>query len=70
MLLFVINAIAGGVIVGIAGGISDGLLGSWLAGAVANALITPFIAIATTLVYFLLAGGTGSARREPAQETF
>ena len=59
VLLFVINVIVGGVIVGVAGGISSGLVGSWLAGAVANALITPFIAIATTLVYFLLAGGTG-----------
>lgn len=70
VLLFVINVIVGGVIVAIAGGISDGLVGSWLAGAVANAIITPFIAIATTLVYFLLAEGNGPARREPAQETF
>ena len=70
VLLFVINVIVGGVIVGVADGISSGLVGSWLAGAVANALITPFIAIATTLVYFLLAGGTGPGRGEPAQETF
>lgn len=70
VLLFVINVVVGGLIVGVASGISDGSVGSWLAAAVANAIITPFIAIATTLVYFLLSGGTGTAPRAPAQETF
>lgn len=70
VLLFVINVAVGGIIVAVAAGISSGLVGSWLAGAVANSLITPFIAIVTTLVYFLLAGGSPPHSREPAQETF
>ena len=68
ILLFVINIIVGGVIVGVAGGISGDVVGSWLGSAVANTLVTPFIAIATTLVYFRLAGD--AQPRALATETF
>jgi len=57
VLFVVINIVVGGAIVGAAGSISGGLVSSWIASAAANTLITPFIAIATTLVYFRLAGG-------------
>lgn len=68
ILLLIINIVVGGLIVVLAAGISSGFLGSWIGTAVANTLITPFIAIATTLVYFRLAGNVDP--REPATETF
>lgn len=68
ILLFIINVVVGGVIVGVASGISGGFLATWIGSALANTLVTPFIAIATTLIYFRLAGG--ERPRELVGETF
>lgn len=68
VLFVVINVIVGGTIVGVAGGISGGLVSTWIASAAANTLITPFVAIATTLVYFRLADR--AAAREPVAGAF
>jgi hypothetical protein len=68
ILLFVINVLAGGVIVGLASGASGGFFATWIGSALANTLVTPFIAIATTVVYFRLAANGPS--RELVGETF
>ena len=70
IVLFLINVIAGLVIVSLAHGIAGGPVGDWLGAAVANTLITPFIAIATTLVYFLLAGDRPRRGHEPPARAF
>ena len=46
IVLFVINVIVGGVVVNVAGGIAEGFVGAWIGTALANSLVTPFIAIA------------------------
>ncbi len=56
IVLFIINVVVGGLIVGVIGGAAGGALGSWIGSAIVNTLITPLIGIATTLVYFHLAG--------------
>lgn len=68
ILLFVINVLVGGVIVGLASGVSGGFFATWIGTALANTLVTPFIAIATTVVYFRLAGD--ASPRELVGETF
>lgn len=59
VLLFLGNVVVGGVITGVVGGLFTGFIASWLGGAIANTIVTPFIAVATTLVYFEL-GGRGT----------
>ncbi len=54
LVLFLINVIVGGVIVGVVGGMGGGYVGNWIGTALASTLVAPFIAIATTLVYFRL----------------
>lgn len=68
VLLLVINVVVSAIIVLSAAAIFGEFAGSWIGTAVANTLITPFIAIATTLVYFRLARSVNPT--EPATETF
>lgn len=71
LVLFLINVIVGGVIVGVVGGMGGGLVGNWVGTALASTLVAPFIAIATTLVYFRLsADRPAGAGRADAAPTF
>jgi hypothetical protein len=63
ILLFLINGIVGGLIVNLAGGMSGGFVGNWIGTALASTLVAPFIAIATTLVYFRLSSDRPAAGR-------
>jgi hypothetical protein len=55
VLLFLIEVVVGAVVLVVLGGASGAFVSTWIGSAVANTLITPFIAIVTTLVYFRLA---------------
>ena len=61
----VLSAIASGIIQAIFSFLGS-FLRYWLGGAIANAVVGPFLAIALTLTYFTLRGlaeGAGAARR-------
>jgi hypothetical protein len=54
LVLFLVNVIAGGIIVGLVAAMGGGAVGNWIGTALASTVVAPFIAIATTLVYFRL----------------
>lgn len=66
IVLFLINGIVGGLIVRLAGGMAGGFVGNWIGSALASTLVAPFIAIATTLVYFRLSGDRPAQGRPAA----
>lgn len=63
ILLFLISFAAAVIVDQVVLGVSGGSLATWLAGAVANTLISPFLAIVTTLVYFHFAGDAPATPR-------
>jgi hypothetical protein len=59
IVLFLISAIAGGVLQGILNAISDSFVGHFIAQAIVNVLVSPLSAIAAAVLYFELKGVHG-----------
>lgn len=68
VLMFLGNIIVGGLIGSAITAVFTGFVGNWLGTAIANTIVTPFIAIATTLVYFELGGRGAPADDGPPPE--
>lgn len=67
LIVFLLGAIVGGIVSGILQAALNDFLGFWLGNTVANAIVTPFFAVALTVVYLqLTAGREAPEAAEPA----
>jgi hypothetical protein len=57
LVVFLLGAIVGAIVSGLLQAALTDFLGSWLGNTVANAIVTPFFAVALTVVYLQLTGG-------------
>jgi hypothetical protein len=62
VIVFLLAAVVGGIISSILSAVLNDFLGFWLGSTVANAIVTPFVAVTLTVVYLQLTAGREAAQ--------